>query len=104
MRDVLRGSLFYYVLVLPALIFVLALIVYPLYTTIMLGFQNQNLLNPESHFVGFRTFEHLFQDPNFIAAITHSLEWVIGGTVLTMLIGGFIAVLLGSRVPGHRFV
>lgn len=83
--------------VLPAIIIVLALFVYPIISSFYFSFTNKNLIRPTYDFVGLDNYIAVLKDKGFWNAFLNSLKWTIfslGG----QLIVGFTAALALNKV------
>lgn len=83
--------------VLPAIIIVLALFVYPIISSFYFSFTNKNLIRPTYDFVGFDNYIAVLKDKGFWNAFFNSLKWTIfslGGQLLV----GFTAALALNKV------
>lgn len=90
----LAGLLF----VLPAIAVVLALLIYPVLSSIYFSFTNRNLLKVAYAFVGIQNFVFVLSNPEFWNAFANSIKWTIG-SVLGQLAVGFLAALALEKVP-----
>lgn len=97
-------SLFGFSLVLPAAIFSLALVAYPLVRTFWMSLHNANLTRPArmNDFVGLEHYTDLLQDSQFWHAVLAMLIYSGSVTVLAYVIGLCSALLLNRRSPGVR--
>lgn len=71
--------------VLPAIIIVLALFVYPIISSFYFSFTNKNLIRPTYDFVGLDNYIAVLKDKGFWNAFLNSLKWTIfslGGQLL----------------------
>lgn len=84
--------------VFPAMLVVLALLVYPVLSSIFFSFTNRNLLRTTYDFVGFQNFGLLLSSPDFWNAFANSLKWTVG-SVVGQLVIGFLAALALEKVP-----
>ena len=83
--------------VLPAIIIVLALFVYPIISSFYFSFTNKNLIRPTYDFVGLDNYIAVLKDKGFLNAFLNSLKWTIfslGGQLLV----GFTAALALNKV------
>ena len=83
--------------VLPAIIIVLALFVYPIISSFYFSFTNKNLIRPTYDFVGLDNYIAVLKDKGFWNSFLNSLEWTIfslGGQLLV----GFTAALALNKV------
>lgn len=82
---------------LPAIIIVLALFVYPIISSFYFSFTNKNLIRPTYDFVGLDNYIAVLKDKGFWNAFLNSLKWTIfslGGQLLV----GFTAALALNKV------
>ena len=103
LHRVVRARTAYFFLV-PVLATLVILNVYPVATTIWLSLHELNLLrSPEPVWAGLSNFVHLFtRDGNFWLVMGNTMIWVIGSTVLQLIVAFGIAVLLNRRFSGRR--
>lgn len=83
--------------VLPAIIIVLALFVYPIISSFYFSFTNKNLIRSTYDFVGLDNYIAVLKDKGFWNAFLNSLKWTIfslGGQLLV----GFTAALALNKV------
>ena len=83
--------------VLPAIIIVLALFVYPIISSFYFSFTNKNLIRPTYDFVGLDNYIAVLKDKGFWNAFLNSLKWTIfslGGQLFV----GFTAALALNKV------
>jgi len=84
----------------PALIFILALIIYPLIYAARLSFLEWYGFTPP-RFVGFQNYIQMFQDYNFWTSIRVTLIFVAGAVTVELLLGLGIALLLNNELRGR---
>lgn len=84
--------------VFPAMLIVLALLIYPVFSSLYFAFTDRNLLKAAYHFVGFENFSFLLSNKEFWNAFTNSIKWTIG-SVAGQLVLGFLAALALEKVP-----
>jgi ABC-type sugar transport system permease subunit len=91
-------------MLLPALLIILGLNLYPTLSGIVASFTDQSLLNPGTPaFVGIANYQRLFRDPLFGISFLHSLQLTISAVVIQVVLGLMLAHLLDQRVPGIHF-
>lgn len=83
--------------VLPAIIIVGALFIYPIFSSIFFSFTNKNLIRPTYDFVGLENFVTVLKDPGFWNAFFNSLKWTLL-SLFGQLVVGFTAALALNRV------
>jgi len=95
-----------YLMVLPAVVIVLGVVVYPVLSGIMTAFYDvtlRSLNSGDMDFVGLRNFERVFADPNFVRALQNTVVWVILNVVAQLGLGLALALLLHRAMPGIGF-
>ncbi len=78
-RETLRP----YVFVGPALVLLAVFLVYPVFTTILISFQNSN----STEFVGLENYEFVFTDVNMLRSIRNTAGWLILVPIAAVSIG-----------------
>ncbi|WP_309084387.1 sugar ABC transporter permease [Chelativorans sp.] len=95
-----------YLMVLPAVVVVIGVVVYPLASGIITAFYDVTLrtLNSGSaEFVGLRNFERVLADPAFVQASVNTVIWVVLNVVVQLALGLALALLLHRAMPGIGF-
>ena len=90
----------YWPFVIPALIVVLAVIVFPWVFTIWMSFQEWKVGAPTT-FVGLSNYLRLPADPRFVEAVGHTLSYTALSVLLPLVLGTFAAVVFHARFPGR---
>ena len=93
----------YWPFVLPALIVVLAVIVFPWAFTIWMSLNEWKVGSPTT-FVGFANYLRLPTDPRFIEAVEHTLVYTVLSVVLPVMFGTLAAVIFHARFPFRGFL
>lgn len=88
MRVAKDRNLTRWIFVLPALIIVGLLFIYPFFSSIFYSFTNKNLISPTYRFVGLDNYRTVLSDPNFFNAFFNSIKW----TVLSLAGQVFVAL------------
>lgn len=83
--------------VLPAVIVVAALFIYPIFSSLFYSMTTKNLIRPKYHFVGLKNYLDILSDPKFWAAFLNSLKWTVF-SLLGQILVGFTAALALNRV------
>lgn len=84
----------------PAVLFMLALIGYPLIYNMILSFQNVSLANIASHdisFIGIENYQRLAQDKVFWASLKNTLLYTAGSVVFQFAIGFLLALFFSMK-------
>ncbi len=93
------AQIFAVLLLLPAVIYILFIVAYPLADTINLSFTDA-ALKPVVNFVGWENYQKIFK-PRFGNIIVRTFIWTFFSVGTKMIIGTFGAVLLNAAVPGR---
>lgn len=89
-----------WLLIVPSLLLVAAVVIYPVGSGILLSFQEMKLTRPaDAGFVGLDHYAALLRDPVFRIAAGNTLVWVVAGAVSQFLLGLLAAVALNRKLP-----
>jgi arabinogalactan oligomer/maltooligosaccharide transport system permease protein len=95
---------FPYKLLLPAIVVMLAVVLFPLSYNFWLAFRNMSLYHFRNHqFVGLENFRLILAEPVFYQMLGKSLIWTSVNIVGHVTIGVLLAVLLNGPVKGKTF-
>lgn len=88
-----------YLLLLPALVMIVALLFFPMGRIFYYSFQNYDISAPfYDSFAGFDNFVKIFtKDVHFIPSLVNSLKWVVSQVGLQLVLGMIIALLLNKK-------
>lgn len=89
-----------YLYVAPALLLVVALLLYPVAYTVAISFTDWNLV-AAPRFVGFEKYRSVALDPAFRRSFENTLLWT-GGTLILPVLGGLLLAVGMERVPAQR--
>ena len=81
-----------WIFVLPAVIIVGLLFVYPFFSSIFYSFTN--LIMPNYRFVGLDNYKAVLSDPNFFSAFFNSIKWTVLSLAGQVIIGFILALAL----------
>ena len=93
-----------YLLVAPAIIWRLAIAIYPFLNTIIQSFTNNSPLASSQHFVGLANFVHMFQDPVVVQSLSFTFIFTAASTVIQLVYAMGIALLLNRPFRGRGLV
>jgi len=99
---VLRHNLIAYLFLVPALIVFAFFSWYPIIRGLIYSFQRIDLLNPPV-WIGWRNFQVIFNDPNFMVAIRNTLYFTLLGLLLGFLVPVILAVLVNETKGGKSY-
>jgi multiple sugar transport system permease protein len=88
----------YWPFVVPALIVVLAVIIFPWLFTIWMSLNEWKVGSPTT-FVGLANYLRLPNDPRFIEAVEHTLAYTALSVLLPLIFGTFAAVVFHAKFP-----
>jgi ABC-type sugar transport system permease subunit len=96
-----RVEILPFLLILPTVIVLLAIQVYPAFYTIALSVQKRTPAGWE--FVGLGNFQRLLSSSSFWESVGHTLIFLVGYAGLTLTLGFFIALLLNRKMKLSGF-
>ena len=88
-----------YAFVAPWLIPFLIFGLFPLLHSVVISFSRYNFLTSEMQFVGLRNYWEILWEPDFLAALWHTILFAVGTIPFTMSLALFAAVLINRKVP-----
>ncbi|SIQ35854.1 carbohydrate ABC transporter membrane protein 1, CUT1 family [Rhizobium sp. RU35A] len=91
--------IFAWILLTPALLYVCAIVAYPLVETFILSFTDASL-RKTTNWVGWDNYNKIF-NATFAEVITRTFVWTFFSVSIKMMIGTFGAAMLNSAVPGR---
>ena len=103
MMELKKGQRWYpYALVFPTLLIIGVILLYPMFTGLMLSFQNYKLTKPvpaNERFIGFSNYIAMFKDPIFRLSLVKTAQWVFFSVALQLLLGLGVALVLNQKFP-----
>lgn len=93
----------YWPFVLPALIVVVAIIVFPWVFTVWMSFNEWKVGSPTT-FVGLANYFRLPNDPRLVEAVWHTIVYTVLSVVLPLIFGTFAAVVFHNKFPLRGFL
>ncbi len=99
-----RDALLPYLLILPLVVVIVVLALYPTATTFVQSFFNVDPLNPPARFVGLRNYRAIFADPAVANAWLNTALYALFGIVMTTSIGLGMALALRHPFRGRGLV
>lgn len=101
------GSLVNYTFVLPAALFLMVFVAYPVVFNIRISFQDLraiNLLSGDAPFVGLDNYRSILANDVFIKSIGNTLIFTFGSIVFQLSIGLALALFYNLRFPGAQIM
>ncbi|MCF0134123.1 MAG: sugar ABC transporter permease [Blautia sp.] len=89
-----------YVFILPAFIYMIVVLGYPLVYNLVLSFKNvdvKNLTKGGAIFIGFENYAHLFKDPTFLLVLRNTFVFTIACLVFQFTIGFAFAMFFNQK-------
>jgi len=102
-----RRSFVGYLFVLPAAVFMLALVAYPMVNNFILSFQDVNVMTfaePTHPWVGFETYSKLFDDSLTLTSLVNTAVFTVSCIVFQFALGFLLALLFQKKYPGSQVV
>lgn len=100
MKKIKKDTLLGYLFILPAVIYMLALIGYPIIYNWIISMQDvtaKTLGSQVRDFIGFKNFQVVFADKTFRAAFMHTFVYTIGCLVFQFLFGFIFALFFAKK-------
>ena len=91
-----------FIFVAPALLFLLAVLGWPLVQAIILSFQNVGVIGSEGNFVGLSNYVAVLGGAGFWKAFGRSIVWVAANAVVQTALALATALILNQKFPGVR--
>ena len=85
---------------LPAVVYMLVFVGYPIVHNIILGFQDvdvMNFLRGQKHFIGFENYVQLFHDEVFFKSVANTFVFTVSCLVFQFLIGFALALFFNRK-------
>ncbi len=100
-----KANIWPYLLVLPALLVVIAVVFVPILNAISMSLQQYDLRRPKQiAFIGLQNYLQLFSDKQFIASLYRTVLWVVFGVGFQFVFGFALALLLNQGFRGRGLV
>ncbi|RRJ66832.1 sugar ABC transporter permease [Paenibacillus oralis] len=107
--EISRGAKWFsswnnYLFVVPALVFMVVFIGFPLFYNLMLSFQNVNVYNlsGQHDFIGLSNYIKSLKDPVFYAALQNSAVFTVLSIFFQFTIGFALALFFNLKFPGRN--
>lgn len=92
-----------YALIAPAILFILAVVAYPIFETLRLSLYAAPRNSTVEVYVGLQNFRDIFADPFFYQLLWQTARWVVLAVVMKTVLGMLIAVHLNHDITGRKF-
>ncbi len=100
----MRRRIIGYLFLLPLLILILVIFLYPLLSTVRYSLYDIPFGVKEGPFAGLQNYRVIFGEPVFWQGFKNSIVWALGNLALQLTIPFGIAIVLNHRLKGINFV
>ena len=87
----------YTIFLIPGLLILCLILVYPIVTNVTLSFTDSFLLSSETHFIGFKNYTSLLADARFWHALGRTIYYTAMALLIQFVLGLACALLLNTR-------
>ena len=100
-----KQTIYPYLLIAPALLFVLLVVLFPVIRALLMSFQNYDLRRPSAiGFIGGANYIELGKDPLFWSSLVRTLIWSLFGVGFQFIFGFILALLLNQQFFGRGII
>lgn len=96
-----KDTLFAWCMLIPATLVLLAVSVYPVFSSIFMSFTDEKLLSKETHFVGLANYARLLGDKEFWGSIGFTFIYSFSVVVIAYVAGLALALVLDRSIKGR---
>jgi multiple sugar transport system permease protein len=96
-----RGGLLF---IAPAVVFLLAFVVYPVADALRLSVHEIDFISGRERFVGMQNYAAIFASPKFWPVLWNTILWSIGSLIGQFVLGLVAAICINQNLPGMRLV
>ena len=89
-------------LLMPTVLLLLGLVLYPFLYAIWLGFTDKAVGSP-GRFIGLTNFRYVIASPQFSAALVNTAVFTVGAVAIKLVLGMAVAVVLNQQIRGRNF-
>jgi multiple sugar transport system permease protein len=102
--GVIEGRYWAYLLLIPSLILVAAVVVYPVINGVLLSFREYRLNRPAlgTPWIGLEHYREMWSDPIIRTALRNTLVWVTVGSISQFVLGMITALALHRGLRGFK--
>ncbi len=98
----MKNTTLAFLFVSPALLFLLAVLGWPLVQAVILSFQDVGVIGSQGHYVGLANYAAILGGAGFWRALGRSIVWVLGNAVVQTALALATALILNQKFPGVR--
>jgi len=93
---------FKYWLISPAIFLLLLIGLFPLVYSLIVSFQNINLIDVDTSFQGWLNYRLLFEDKRLWESFLHTMIFLVIALPIELILGMLLALLCLERLPGKQ--
>lgn len=93
---------FKYLMVLPAIVVILLIGLFPVVYTLMISVQNLTMMDEDTSFHGLLHYRNLLEDGRFWSSLLHTFTFIAVALPAELLLGLALAYLFLERMPGRQ--
>ncbi|WP_207670907.1 carbohydrate ABC transporter permease [Caloramator sp. E03] len=96
-----------FLFLLPSIIVLCFIVLYPLFYELWISFRNVTLLNLKSGkypYIGLENYKLILSDPLFYRTLIRTIVWTIVNVFFHVIFGLFLAILLNRKLPGKSII
>ncbi|MEW9838184.1 carbohydrate ABC transporter permease [Mesorhizobium marinum] len=98
----MKNTTLAFLFVSPALLFLLAILGWPLVQAVILSFQDVGVIGSQGQYVGLANYSAILGGAGFWRALGRSIVWVLGNAVVQTALALATALILNQKFPGVR--
>jgi multiple sugar transport system permease protein len=99
-----KKNIYGIIFVLPCVIVLLVMMIYPVFQTITFSFSSITLPQFSMQFNGLENFTRIFARPEIPIIAFNTLLWTLGSVVFRLLLGMVTALVMNTTIPGIKFL
>lgn len=92
------------IMLLPAVVYIVALVGFPLVLAILYSFSSVTVGNQALDFVGWKNFVEAWRTPTFRLALVNTLVFTVVSQIIVIVLANILALVLSTDFPGRRLV
>jgi multiple sugar transport system permease protein len=85
--------------VLPMVVIMIGLVLYPFINAVALSTTRLNFLTGETQYVGLKNYENLLDNSDYILSMQNTVRFTVWSLAIKFIVGMTIALLLNSKIP-----
>src|SRR5688572_16971032 len=85
--------------VLPMVVIMIGLVLYPFINAVALSTTRLNFLTGETQYVGLKNYENLLDNSDYILSMQNTIRFTAWSLTIKFIVGMTIALLLNSKLP-----